>query len=319
MKLNSMRSFKSQFIFILLLTCSFRGLSQKIVHKPSYSVEDDTQKVKAILKNIDDYKLDMDTKMSVYDDSIVHMAQGNPAITNKTDLRKLLEAEASYGHSDMTHEIVTLQSYDDMVLTRGRVKGIYFSNNGGAAFPFETNNVIIFKRKKDGSLKVSQVIFNRIALENVNREANIFKKFIGEWALKDDNWTQNWGNGTEEIKIKNHHTINKELNTANSLLSVIDGTPPFGHIFWSYNPVKNEVNHLSSFGTTRAGVGKGTLNEKGDVSLKVSFADEAEGTYRLYTYKWVSDNEYELKSTQYNSKNEPTGFYYGGNFVRINK
>ena len=147
---------------------------------------------------------------------------------------------------------------------------------------------------------------------------NPFWKFIGEWTLKNDKWSQNWGNGTENIKIPNHHTVCRELNTDNSLLAVIDGTPPYGHIFWSYNPVKKEVDHLSSFGTTRAGVGKGTVNENGDVSLKISFADEPVGTYRLYTYKWISENEYELKSIQYNSKDEATGYFYGGTFIRIN-
>jgi hypothetical protein len=146
---------------------------------------------------------------------------------------------------------------------------------------------------------------------------NPFHMFIGEWTLKDDNWSQNWGNGTETIKIKNHHTICKELNTSNSLLAVIDGTPPYGHIFWSYNPVKNELDHLSSFGTTRAGVGKGTVNEDGDIALKISFADEPHGTYRLYTYKWISENEYELKSVQYDSTDKATGLFYGGTFVRI--
>lgn len=148
---------------------------------------------------------------------------------------------------------------------------------------------------------------------------NPFNKFIGEWTLKDNNWSHNWGNGTENIKIPNHHTICKELNTTNSLLAVIDGTPPYGHIFWSYNPVKNEVDHLSSFGTTRAGVGKGTVNENGDIFLKISFADEPEGTYRLYTYKWISENEYDLKSVQYDAKDKPTGFFYGGTFVRIDR
>ena len=146
---------------------------------------------------------------------------------------------------------------------------------------------------------------------------NPFNKFIGEWTLENDNWLQNWGGADEQIKIPNHHTFCQQLNTDNSLLAVIDGTPPFGHIFWSYNPVKKEVNHLSSFGTTRAGVGKGTVNENGDVSLKISFADEAEGTYRLYTYKWISENEYELKSVQYDANDKPTGFFYGGTFVRI--
>ena len=149
------------------------------------------------------------------------------------------------------------------------------------------------------------------------KATNPFYRFIGEWTLKDDNWSQNWGGKDEQIKIPNHHTVCRQLNTDNSLLAVIDGTPPYGHIFWSYNPVKKEVNHLSSFGTTRAGVGKGTVNENGDVSLKITFADEAEGTYRLYTYKWISENEYELKSIQYDANDKPTGFFYGGVFVRV--
>ena len=41
---------------------------------------------------------------------------------------------------------------------------------------------------------------------------NPFEKFIGEWTLKNDDWTHNWGNGTETIKIPNHHTISQEIN-----------------------------------------------------------------------------------------------------------
>jgi hypothetical protein len=167
---------------------------------------------------------------------------------------------------------------------------------------FSQKNILTSDLKKDTSFQKSK---------------NPFKKFIGEWTLKDDNWSQNWGQGDEHIKIPNHHTICRELNTDNSLLAVIDGTPPYGHIFWSYNPIKKEVNHLSSFGTIRAGVGKGAVNENGDVSLKISFADEPEGTYRLYTYKWISENEYDLKSIQYDTNDKPTGNFYGGTFVRI--
>ena len=44
-----------------------------------------------------------------------------------------------------------------------------------------------------------------------NTTKNPFKKFMGECTLKDNNWTQNWGNGTETIKIPNHHTLSGEL------------------------------------------------------------------------------------------------------------
>ncbi|MEQ9264256.1 MAG: hypothetical protein RLN81_03495 [Balneolaceae bacterium] len=146
---------------------------------------------------------------------------------------------------------------------------------------------------------------------------NPFGKFIGEWTLKDDNWTHNWGSGTETIKIPKHHTISRGINTDNSLLSIIDGPEPNGHIFWSYNPETKEVLHLSSFGTIRAGSGKGSVNENGDVKLKLSFAGEAPGTYRVYNYKWINENEYHMKSVQFAQNDEPTGLFYEGVFVRI--
>ncbi len=296
---------------LLSVITFIHGYSQK---KPDYvSIEEDTRKVKAILKLIDKDVTDT----SVYADNVVHMAQGSRAITNKIQLAQVLQAEAGFGKLMMTHELITLNSYPDLVLTRGRVKGTFHPFNGDAITPFETNNIITFQRMKDGSLKIWQVIFNRIDLNQYPESQNPFKKFVGEWTLKDDNWTQNWGQGTEHIKIVNHHTTNKELNTNNSILSVIDGVPPNGHIYWSFNPVTKEVRHLSSFGSSRIGVGSGSINDSGDVTLKNSFEGETPGSYRIYTYKWISENEYEMKSVQYNEKDQPTGLYYGGNFIRV--
>ncbi|HEY5824987.1 MAG TPA: hypothetical protein VIT44_11505 [Cyclobacteriaceae bacterium] len=297
----------------LLLFVSIHSYSQK-KSTTGFSREEDAKKVKAILQKIDRDVSDT----SIYTDDVVHMAQGSRAITNKAELAKVLQAEATYGKLMMTHELITINSYHDLILTRGRVKGTFHPANGGTAASFETNNVITFRRTKDGPLKIWQVIFNRIDLERFPEAKNPFKKFVGEWTLKDDNWSQNWGNGMEHIKIANHHTTYKELNTSNSILSIIDGVPPNGHIFWTYNPVKNEVHHLSSFETSRIGVGDGKVNENGDVTLKVSFEGEPAGTYRLYTYKWISTDEYELKSVQYDSKDQPTGGFYGGSFIRIN-
>ncbi|RFS16731.1 hypothetical protein [Emticicia sp. C21] len=167
---------------------------------------------------------------------------------------------------------------------------------------YSQNNTLTFNPNKEISAQNSK---------------NPFRKFIGEWTLKNDSWSQNWGGKDEHIKIPNHHTICSAINTDNSLLAIIDGAPPHGHIFWSYNPAKKEVDHLSSFGNSRAGVGKGTVNENGDVYLKISFADEPAGTYRRYSYKWITDDTYELKSVQYDANDKPTGFFYGGVFMRV--
>lgn len=283
--------------------------------KPAKKKVNDETLVRNILKKIDTDVSDT----SVYANDVVHMAQGSRAITSKDELAKVLKAEASYGKTVMTHEIVSLNSYDDIVLVRGRVKGDFYSNAGGAGFPFETNNLMTFRRQPDGTLKIWHVIFNRIDLDREQTNKNPFKKFLGEWTLLNDDWSQNWGNGDEHIKIPNHHTVNRELNTSNTLLSVIDGAPPHGHIVWSYNPVKKEVHHLSSFGDIRIGVGQGTVNENGDVTLKNSFEGEAPGTYRIYNYKWLNDDSYSMTSQQFDSNGKPTGLFYGGTFVRIKK
>jgi hypothetical protein len=144
---------------------------------------------------------------------------------------------------------------------------------------------------------------------------NPFARFLGEWTLKDDAWSQNWGNGRENIKILNHHTTCKAINTDNSVLCVVD-TPPQGHILWAFNPVRKEVHHLSSFGELRIGVGQGALNDKGDLRLKVSFEGEAPGTYRIYDYVWISQDEYDMRSVQYDASNKETGLFYGARFVR---
>lgn len=148
---------------------------------------------------------------------------------------------------------------------------------------------------------------------------NPFAKYIGEWTLKGDDWSQNWGGQTEHIKIPKHHTVSAGINTKNSLISIIDGPEPNGHIFWTYNPNTKEVHHLSSFGDIRAGNGKGTIDTNGNVTLKLIFEGEPEGTYRIYTYQWLNKDEYNLKSIQFDSNDKPTGLFYGGTFIRVTK
>ncbi|MDB4292978.1 hypothetical protein N9954_06170 [Maribacter sp.] len=148
---------------------------------------------------------------------------------------------------------------------------------------------------------------------------NPFEKFIGEWTLKDDNWEQRNGKGNiEKLKIPNHYSLCKAINTANSLLWVVDATSARGHIFWTYSAENQEVDHLSSFFPSRIGKGQGSVDTNGNVALKITFSGEPAGSYRLYAYRWISDDEYDLKSVQYNEKDEPTGSYYGGTFIRIN-
>ncbi len=154
-------------------------------------------------------------------------------------------------------------------------------------------------------------------IQNAIDEAkNPFAKFIGEWTLKEDTWIQNWGDKTDTLTIPKHHTISAQINTENTLFSIIDGPEPNGHIFWSYNPKTKVIQHLSSFGKIRAGVGKGKFYGNHNIKLRISFEGEPSGTYRIYTYEWINHNEYVLQSIQFDQKGHPTGLFYKGNFIR---
>lgn len=154
-------------------------------------------------------------------------------------------------------------------------------------------------------------------LTTTESSANPFKKFIGEWTLKNDIWIQNWGSATDTLKIAGHHTISSQLNTDHSLLSIIDGPEPNGHIFWVYIPNTKTISHLSSFGEIRIGVGKGTVDEEGNLSLEIVFEGETAQTYRKYTYHWITDDTYSMRSVQFDDKDRPTGLFYEGVFVRV--
>ena len=130
--------------------------------KQAYSEAEDKQMVLEILKNLDSHTLDIDTKMSVYSEDVVHMGQGSPAITNLADLRAMLQEERRWGHSEMKHEAYEIHSYADHVIVRGGVKGTWYAKDGNSNMPFQTNNLITFKRTPEGGLKVWHVIFNRI-------------------------------------------------------------------------------------------------------------------------------------------------------------
>jgi hypothetical protein len=149
------------------------------------------------------------------------------------------------------------------------------------------------------------------------RPANPFAKFAGQWTLKANAWQQGYDNNIDVVQIPDHCTICKAVNTDNSMLCVIEAPSSRGHIFWSYNSTANEVRWLSSFYTNRSGTGAGSFESNGDLSFKVTFEGEPDGSYRLYSYRWISENEYVLRSVQYDKNNKPTGSYYGGTFVRV--
>ncbi|MEL7269882.1 MAG: hypothetical protein AAGL34_09920 [Bacteroidota bacterium] len=148
---------------------------------------------------------------------------------------------------------------------------------------------------------------------------NPFESYVGEWTLKDDLWFS----GETESKIDtlylpNHHTICTVNNTPSSLQWGVEAPSARGHALWTYNPSTEKVVMQSSFYPHRIGLGEGTVDARGNVFLTMRFTgNEPQGTYRKYSYVWLNEDTYELKSYQYDSNNQPTGNFYGGIFTRI--
>ncbi len=147
-----------------------------------------------------------------------------------------------------------------------------------------------------------------------------FERFVGEWKLKDDRFQQVWdGRTIETLSIPGHRTQCSRVNTDHSILCLVDAVDFQGHILWAVQADGLSVSHLSHFGSTRMGDGAGKLDNAGNLSLTIRFSDEPTGSYRHYTYKWVSADEYRMISAQYDANGKATGNWYGGTFVRVSE
>ncbi len=164
-------------------------------------------------------------------------------------------------------------------------------------------------------LQLAEQIRSGESLDSAVKKSNAFSTFFGNWTLKNDDWVQD-AQGTK-VKIANHHTNCRAINTNNSILCVVETPDLAGHILWSLDTETGVVHHLSSFGAARNGVGLGQFDDQGNLALRITFQGEPEGTHRKYLYKWNSDSEYTLTSTQYRG-DQPTNNFYGGTFVRLN-
>lgn len=149
--------------------------------------------------------------------------------------------------------------------------------------------------------------------------AYAFEAFRGVWTLEDDRFEQVWdGETLQTLTIPNHITRCNPVNTDHSILCAVDAGDLKGHILWVVDETGQRVEHLSHFGSRRVGTGEGQLDDAGNLTLTLRFADEPANTYRRYRYEWLGADRYKMTSIQYRDDDTPTGNWYGGTFVRVN-
>ena len=153
MKIVTYNNVKQLIILISLIL--FACKPQK---STTFSVEEDTMAVQKIFE-IFDSNPDRETKLNLYVDDVILMAPGEKTVKRKEDLAK----NNPSGKVDMHHEIAWIQSYSDNVIVRTTNKGVFHPFNSNDSSQFITNNIIIFRRMDDGSLKMWQIIYNLAA------------------------------------------------------------------------------------------------------------------------------------------------------------
>ncbi|MEM6784570.1 MAG: nuclear transport factor 2 family protein [Bacteroidota bacterium] len=91
---------------------------------------------------------------------VVLMPHNQLLVEGREAYRAHVQTGWTYGQSTVTHEVLALDAYPDVVIARGRAVGTFVPTGGDAAMAFETKNLFVFERDREGRLTVQQVIFN---------------------------------------------------------------------------------------------------------------------------------------------------------------
>jgi len=124
------------------------------------SFDQDEAMVKAILSDLDSRDLSTNQQMENYLADAVLLVPDQKEIRGEAALKTHLDEFGSNENIEIKHQIVELDSFNDVVIAQGRVVGLFTADDEENSFPFETKNVILFKRSPSGDLKIWKVIYN---------------------------------------------------------------------------------------------------------------------------------------------------------------
>jgi ketosteroid isomerase-like protein len=120
---------------------------------------EDRAQIQAIFAAHDRLQPGLEEYMSHVAEDIVLMPNGSPVVEGKAAYLQHVKDFYAAGTIQIRHELIEAYSFPDVVVARGRAVGT-FTPPGGAESSFETRNMFVFRRLKDGSLQVWQIIFN---------------------------------------------------------------------------------------------------------------------------------------------------------------
>jgi len=143
-----------------------------------------------------------------------------------------------------------------------------------------------------------------------------FTIFEGEWKFKDDIWKTKFDGNYKEDVNPNRSFIVKAVSPKNALLWNSNfGGDAWAVLFWTYHQETGHVNHISNTTDNNVGVGVGEFNSNNDLIIKIVYPNGCKNCHRIYTFHWITLNEFEFKATIYKD-DKLTDNFYGGTFLR---
>jgi catechol 2,3-dioxygenase-like lactoylglutathione lyase family enzyme len=160
---------------------------------------------------------------------------------------------------------------------------------------------------------------SKMFAQNQIGDSNKLKMFEGEWKLKDNVWKSKSDSVYNEDVNPNRSFIAKAVSSENTILWNADfGNGAWAILLWTYHKQTGRVNHISNTTDNNVGIGEGQFDNNNDLKIKIVYPNGCTSCYRVYTYHWVNQNEFDFKATIYQD-NRPTGDFYGGTFLRKNE
>jgi len=120
----------------------------------------DRQMVESILSNLDDLSLTPEQQLDNYLPDAVILAPEQKEIRGREALHNHLTVFGSTVDLILNHQIVELTSFENVVVAQGKVVGTAQPKGDVNRYPFETKNIILFKRQGPDDLKIWKVIYN---------------------------------------------------------------------------------------------------------------------------------------------------------------
>ena len=120
----------------------------------------DRERVKAILAAHDKLEPGIEEYFASVAEDVILMPNGAPAIEGKAAYRRHVEEFYASGKIQISHQVLEVYSFAEVVIVRGRAVGTYQAPGQQAINAFETKNVFVFRREPGDRLQVWQIIFN---------------------------------------------------------------------------------------------------------------------------------------------------------------